>query len=105
MFYNYNGHTTARVLVTSPAEALPQNVVRGQLLPHTRGQAEVSGVQVLENLQRNLGRKMTQVGELLCDCVSLLRVRLLLRLLPDPGSGVLVLQRLAELRVQVCDCK
>ena len=102
MFYNYNGHITARVLVTSPAEALPQNVVRGQLLPHTRGQAEVSGVQVLENLQRNLGRKMTQVGELLCDCVSLLRVRLLL---PDPGSGVLVLLRLAELRVQVCDCK
>ena len=92
---------TARVLVTSPAEALPQNVVRGQLLPHTRGQAEVSGVQVLENLQRNLGRKMTQVGELLCDCVSL---RLLL-LLPDPGPGVLVLLRLAELRVQVCDCK
>ena len=92
---------TARVLVTSPAEALPQNVVRGQLLPHTRGQAEVSGVQVLENLQRNLGRKMTQVGELLCDCVRLLR--LLLRLLP--GSGVLVLLRLAELRVQVCDCK
>ena len=93
---------TAPVLVTSPAEALPQNVVRGQLLPHTRGQAEVSGVQVLENLQRNLGRKMTQVGELLCDCVSLLR---LLLLLPDPGPGVLVLQGLAELRVQVCDCK
>ena len=92
---------TAPVLVTSPAEALPQNVVRGQLLPHTRGQAEVSGVQVLENLQRNLGRKMTQVGELLCDCVSL-RLRLLL---PDPGPGVLVLLRLAELRVQVCDCK
>ena len=91
---------TAPVLVTSPAEALPQNVVRGQLLPHTRGQAEVSGVQVLENLQRNLGRKMTQVGELLCDCIRLLR---LLLLLPDPG--VLVLQRLAELRVQVCDCK
>ena len=102
MFYNYNSHITGRVLVTSPAEALPQNVVRGQLLPHTRGQAEVSGVQVLENLQRNLGRKMTQVGELLCDCVSL---RLLLRLLPDPGPGVLVLQGLAELRVQVCDCK
>ena len=94
---------TARVLVTSPAEALPQNVVRGQLLPHTRGQAEVSGVQVLENLQRNLGRKMTQVGELLCDCIRLLRVLLLLRLLPGPD--VLVLQRLAELRVQVCDCK
>ena len=92
---------TAPVLVTSPAEALPQNVVRGQLLPHTRGQAEVSRVQVLENLQRNLGRKMTQVGELLCDCVSL-RLRLLL---PDPGPGVLVLLRLAELRVQVCDCK
>ena len=91
---------TAPVLVTSPAEALPQNVVRGQLLPHTRGQAEVSGVQVLENLQRNLGRKMTQVGELLCDCVRLLRLRLLL---PDPGPGVF--QRLAELRVQVCDCK
>ena len=90
--------------MTSPAEALPQNVVRGQLLPHTRGQAEVSGVQVLENLQRNLGRKMTEVGELLCDCVSL-RLRLLLRLLPDPGPGVLVLLRLAELRVQVCDCK
>ena len=99
MFYNYNGHITARVLVTSPAEALPQNVIRGQLLPHTRGQAEVSRVQVLENLQRNLGRKMTQVGELLCDCVSL-RLRLLL---PDPGPGVF--QRLAELRVQVCDCK
>ena len=88
---------TAPVLVTSPAEALPQNVVRGQLLPHTRGQAEVSGVEVLENLQRNLGRKMTQVGELLCDCLRLL--------LPDPWSGVLVLLRLAELRVQVCDCK
>ena len=89
---------TAPVLVTSPAEALPQNVVRGQLLPHTRGQAEVSGVQVLENLQRNLGRKMTEVGELLCDCVSLLRLHLLL-------PCVLVLLRLAELRVQVCDCK
>ena len=84
--------------MTSPAEALPQNVVRGQLLPHTRGQAEVSSVQVLEDLQRHLGRKMTQVGELLCDCVSLLRL-----LLPDPG--VLIIQRLAELRVQVCDCK
>ena len=94
---------TAPVLVTSPAEALPQNVVRGQLLPHTRGQAEVSSVEVLENLQRNLGRKMTQVGELLCDCIRLLRLRL--RLLPNPGPSVLVLQRLAELRVQVCDCK
>jgi len=46
-----------------PAQTLPQDVVVGQARPDAGGQAQVGGVEVLEDLEGELGRHVTQVGE------------------------------------------
>ena len=43
---------------------LPQDFVRGELLPDAGGQAEVGGVQVGEYGQGNLGGQVGEVGKL-----------------------------------------
>ena len=47
------------------AQPLPENVVRGQLLPHAGRQAQVCGVQILQDLQSYLRWKVAEIRKLL----------------------------------------